>query len=124
MATRPKLSEPVHTACGIITSRGDDRRNGVEGESMGLFFRSTRASDDLLEHGVRGKATVEHVWMNRFGFQANVSRKTALAMMRGDESPIRKKVRLRVEPPGRAVYDITTRVTAPLLNAIWLLAGA
>ncbi len=30
---------------------------------MGLFTRSTKLSDDLLEHGIRGSATVEKAEM-------------------------------------------------------------
>jgi len=30
---------------------------------MGLFTRSTKVSDDLLEHGIRGTATVERADM-------------------------------------------------------------
>jgi hypothetical protein len=91
---------------------------------MGLFFRKTAPSADLVEDGVRGKATVTHVEENRFGMEVNVRRGKVDDILSGESSPIRKKLTLRVELPGREPYTVETKVSVPVMKANWVFAGS
>jgi hypothetical protein len=91
---------------------------------MGLFFRKTAPSADLLKDGIRGKAKVEHVEESRFGMEVNVRRGKVDEVMSGEESPIRKQLTLLVEVPGRNPYTVVTKVAVPVMKASWVFAGS
>ena len=91
---------------------------------MGLFFRKTSPSADLLADGLRGKATVEHVEEGRFGLEMNVRRGKVDDILSGESSPIRKQLTLRVELPGREPYTVVTKMSVPVTKTSWVFAGS
>jgi len=91
---------------------------------MGLFFRKTAPSADLLEDGIRGKAKVEHVEESGWSMEANVRKGKVDDVLSGEESPIRKKLTLLVEVPGRNPYTVVTKVSVPVTKASWVFAGS
>jgi hypothetical protein len=91
---------------------------------MGLFFRKTAPSADLQRNGLRGKATITHAAENRFGMEVNVRRGKVDDILSGASSPIRKKLTLRVELPGREAYTVKAKVSVPLMKANWVVAGS
>jgi hypothetical protein len=91
---------------------------------MGLFFKRTKPTDDLLASGVRCRATVEHADMLGQGSSHfNLSSAKAESILSGEVSPLRYKVRLRVEPEAGEPYVVKTKVSAPVMKAGWLRAG-
>jgi hypothetical protein len=91
---------------------------------VGLFFRKTAPSADLLRDGIRGKAKVEHVEENRFSLELNIRRGKVDDVLSGETSPIRKKLTLRVEVPGRNPYTVKTKVAVPVMKASWVFVGS
>src|SRR5262245_5045308 len=91
---------------------------------MGLFFRKTAPSAELLQDGIRGKATVEHVEESRWSMELNVRRGKADDVLSGEESPIRKKLTLRIEVAGSNPYTVKTKVAVPVMKLGWVLAGS
>jgi hypothetical protein len=88
------------------------------------FFNKTKPPDELAGHGIRGRATVEHVEMLHGGMDVNVSRRKVDAVLKGGVSPLRERARLRIELPGRDAYSVTTIVTAPIAKSSRLAAGS
>ncbi|MFL5799225.1 MAG: hypothetical protein ACJ77A_14995 [Actinomycetota bacterium] len=91
---------------------------------MGLFFKRTKPDEELLRDGLRGHATVLHVSLPRTSMSTSMSRKKGEEMMKGDITPIRRKVRLRVEVPGRAQYELETKISIPVLQSGHFVAGS
>ena len=91
---------------------------------MGLFFRKTAPSADVLRDGIRGKATVTHVDENRFSMELNVRRGKVDDILSGASSPIRKRLTLQIEIPGREPYTLQTKVAVPVMKASWVFAGS
>lgn len=92
---------------------------------MGFFFKRTKPSADLARDGIRCRATVEHADMTRQGSaQINLSGAKAEALLSGEVSPLRMKVRLRVEPLVGEPYAVKTKVSVPMMKAGWLRAGS
>jgi hypothetical protein len=91
---------------------------------MGLFFKKTKPSEELVENGIRGRATVEHSEILRGGMELRVSRRKTDALLSGEETPFREKVRLRIEVPGREVYTVETTVAVPMMKVSWVSAGS
>jgi hypothetical protein len=69
------------------------------------FFNKSKPPAELAGHGIRGRATVEHVEMLHGGMDVNVSRRKVDAVLKGGVSPLRERARLRIELPGREAYD-------------------
>jgi len=91
---------------------------------MGLFFRKTAPSADLLRDGIRGRATVTHVDENRFSMELNVRRGKVDGILSGRSSPIRKRLTLQIEVPGREAYSLKAKVAVPLMKASWVFPGS
>ena len=91
---------------------------------MGLFFRKTAPSADLLRDGIRGKAKVEHVEESRWSMEVNVRKGKVDDVMSGESSPIRKQLTLLVEVPGRNPYPVVAKVQVPVMKASWVFAGS
>jgi hypothetical protein len=92
---------------------------------MGFFFRKTKPDADLGRDGVRCRATVEHSDMLGQGeSHFNLSNAKAESILSGEETPLRFKVRLRVEPEAGEPYVVKTKVAAPVMKAGWLRAGS
>jgi hypothetical protein len=91
---------------------------------MGFFFKRTKPDVDLSREGVRCRATVEHADMTRQGSaQMGLSSAKAESILSGELSPLRMKVRLRVEPLAGEPYTVKTKVSVPMMKAGWLRAG-
>jgi hypothetical protein len=91
---------------------------------MGFFFKRTKPDVDLSREGVRCRATVEHADMTRRGSaQMGLSSAKAESILSGEVSPLRMKVRLRVEPLAGEPYTVKTKVSVPMMKAGWLRAG-
>jgi hypothetical protein len=93
--------------------------------AMGFFFKKTKPDVDLTRDGVRCRATVEHADMSRQGTaQMNLSSAKAESILSGELSPLRMKVRLRVEPVAGEPYPVKIKVSVPMMKAGWLRAGS
>jgi hypothetical protein len=91
---------------------------------MGFFFRKTKPTADLATAGVRCRATVEHSdILGRGTSHFNLSDSKAESILRGEQTPLRFKVRLRVEPEAGEPYVVKTKIAAPVMKAGWLRAG-
>lgn len=91
---------------------------------MGLFFKKTKPSSDLSRDGIRCRASVEHSEMLSQGSQSGAfSKGTIESVLSGEQSPLRYKVRLRVEPEVGEPYEVTTKLAVPMMKAGWLRAG-
>jgi hypothetical protein len=92
---------------------------------MGFFYKKTKPDVDLSRDGIRCRATVEHADMTRQGSaQMNLSGAKAESILSGEISPLRMKVRLRVEPLPGEPYTVKTKVSVPMMKAGWLRAGS
>ena len=87
------------------------------------FFNKTKPPDELAGHGIRGRATVEHVEMLHGRMDVNVSRRKVDPVLKGGVSPLRERARRRIELPGREAYSVTTTVTVPIAKSSRLAAG-
>jgi hypothetical protein len=91
---------------------------------MGLFFKRTKPAADLGREGIRCRATVEHVDMiGRGSASFNLSGKKAESILSGEVTPLRFKVRLRVEPEAGEPYVVKTKLAVPVMKTGWLRAG-
>lgn len=91
---------------------------------MGLFMKKTKPDEELLQSGIRGHATVLHVEMPRMGMEMSMSASKMQQVLEGDVTPIRKKIRLRVEVPGREAYEVETKLNIPVMVSGKVAAGA
>lgn len=87
------------------------------------FFNKTKPPDELAGHGIRGRATMEHVEMLHGRMDVNVSRRKVDPVLKGGVSPLRERARRRIELPGREAYSVTTTVTVPIAKSSRLAAG-
>jgi hypothetical protein len=87
------------------------------------FFNKTKPPDELAGHGIRGRATVEHVEMLHGRMDVNVSRRKVDPVLKGGVSPLRERAPRRIELPGREAYSVTTTVTVPIAKSSRLAAG-
>jgi hypothetical protein len=91
---------------------------------MGFFLRRTKPTADLAAVGIRCRATVEHADMlGRGSSHLSLSEGKAESILRGDETPLRFKVRLRVEPEAGEPYVVKAKVAVPVMKAGRLRAG-
>jgi len=86
---------------------------------MGFFTHKTEVSEDLLEHGIRGKATVEKADMaGAMNYSGYMSEKTQEGLLTGDRTMVKYKLQLRVELPDREPYlaGVTLPVPGPKIR--------
>lgn len=91
---------------------------------MGLFLKKTKPDEELLQSGTRGHANVLHVQMPRTGTEMSMSSSKMQKVLEGELTPIRRKVRLRVEVPGREAYEVETKLNIPMMMSGKVTAGA
>jgi hypothetical protein len=91
---------------------------------MGLFFKKTKPDEELVASGLKGRATVLHVDMPRGSLSMSMSQSKFEEMARGDVTPVRRKVRLRVELEGREPYEVETKLNIPMMMGGRLVAGS
>jgi hypothetical protein len=91
---------------------------------MGFFLKRTQPAVDLDRDGLRCRATVEHADMlHRGEARLSLSDGQAESILSGEQSPLRYKVRLRVEPEVGDPYIVKTKVSVPVMKAGWVRAG-
>lgn len=86
---------------------------------MGFFTHKTEVSDDLLQHGIRGKATVEKADMaGGMEYSGYMSEKTSESLLTGDRTMVKYKLQLQVELPDREPYlaGVTLPVPGPKIR--------
>jgi hypothetical protein len=86
---------------------------------MGFFTHKTEVSEDLLEHGIRGKATVEKADMTGgMDYSGYMSQKTSESLLTGEKTMVKYKLQLRVELPDREPYlaGVTLPVPGPKIR--------
>jgi hypothetical protein len=84
-------------------------------EILGLFNRSTKPSDDLIENGIKGRATVEKAHMGTaINYSGPMREKSVEQLLSGETSMTRYKLDLRVELPGREPYSTQATVSVPM----------
>jgi hypothetical protein len=86
---------------------------------MGFFTHKTEVSDDLLEHGIRGKATVEKADMaGGVEYSGYMSEKTSESLLTGDRTMVKYKLQLQIELPDREPYlaGVTLPVPGPKIR--------
>jgi len=91
---------------------------------MGLFSKKTAPAKNLQEHGLRGTGYIEHVEQPRFGMEMTAGRGSAEKMLSGEETPFKKKMRIRIEVPGREPYVLTDSFPVPVMKNGMVTAGA
>jgi len=80
---------------------------------MGFLTHKTAVPDDLLAHGIRGRATVENAQMaTRMEYSGTMRQKKVEALFTGELTMNKFKLQLRVELPGRDAY--LAKVTLPV----------
>jgi len=86
---------------------------------MGFLTHKTDVSDDLLEHGIRGKATVEQAQMAMgMEYSGPMRQKKVEGLLTGELSFTKYKVELRVELPDRepCLAKVTLPVPGPKIR--------
>jgi hypothetical protein len=95
---------------------------------MGLFTRSTKVSDDLLENGIRGTATVEKADMRGVlgvtEYSGYMSQKHQEQLLTGETSMTKYKLALQVQLPGRTPYAATVTVPVPAMKTKFMTGGS
>jgi hypothetical protein len=81
---------------------------------MGFFTHKTEVPDDLLEHGIRGKATVETAEMKTgMEYSGSMRQEKVEGLLTGELTMTKYKLHLHVELPDREPYDATVTLPVP-----------
>jgi putative oligomerization/nucleic acid binding protein len=81
---------------------------------MGFFTHKTEVSDDLQQHGIRGKATVEKADMaGGMEYSGYMSEKNQEGLLTGERTMVKYKLQLRVELPDREPYLAGVKLPVP-----------
>jgi Short C-terminal domain len=92
---------------------------------LGLFNRSTKPSEDLIENGIKGRATVEKAHMGSVtNYSGPMREKTVEQLLSGETSMTRYKLDLRVELPGREPYSAQATVSVPMGKMRFMTGGS
>jgi hypothetical protein len=92
---------------------------------MGFFTHKTEVSEDLLEHGIRGKATVEKADMaGGVDYSGYMSEKTSESLLTGDRTMVKYKLQLRVELPDREPYLAAVTLPVPGPKIRYMTGGS
>jgi hypothetical protein len=92
---------------------------------MGFLTHKTDVSDDLLQNGIRGKATVEQADMEGgMSYSGYMSTQKQEALLTGDLTMTKYKVRLTVELPGREPYEATVKLPVPGPKIRYMTGGS
>ena len=81
---------------------------------MGFFTHKTEVPDDLLEHGIRGNATVETAEMKTgMEYSGSMRQEKVEGLLTGELTMTKYKLHLHVELPDREPYDATVTLPVP-----------
>jgi hypothetical protein len=92
---------------------------------VGFLTHKTDVSDDLLANGIRGKATVEQADMDGgMEYSGYMSTKKQEALLTGELSMTKYKLRLSVELPDREPYEATVKLAVPGSKIRYMTGGS
>jgi hypothetical protein len=93
---------------------------------VGFFTHSTKPSDDLLEHGIHGTATVVKAQMagGTVEYSGYMSDKKFEELLSGERSMMQYKLELDVELPGRAPYTAKVKLAVPHPRVQYMSGGS
>lgn len=93
---------------------------------MGFLTHKTDVSDDLLQNGIRGKATVEQADMDggMSSYSGYMSSKKQEGLLTGELSMTKYKLRLRVELPDREPYEAGVKLAIPGSKIRYMTGGS
>jgi hypothetical protein len=92
---------------------------------MGFFNRKTKPDDDLIENGLRAKATVQKANMGAMvSYDGYMRQKNVEALLSGEKSMTRYKLDLVVELPGREPYSAHATVSVPMSKVRYMTGGS
>jgi len=98
---------------------------------MGFLHKDTVPDADLTQTGIRARAVVEQS-QDDFGAMAvrgafgggMMTEKGREKTLSGEQTMSRRKVTLRIQPPGKDAYTIETKIDYPMMKANWLYRGS
>jgi hypothetical protein len=92
---------------------------------MGFLTHKTDVSDDLLQNGIRGKATVEQADMEGgMSYSGYMSTQKQEGLLTGDLTMTKYKLRLHVELPDREPYEATVKLPVPGPKIRYMTGGS
>jgi hypothetical protein len=92
---------------------------------MGFFTHKTEVPDDLLEHGIRGKATVEKADMAMgMEYSGSMRQEKMEGLLTGELTMTKYKLHLHVEVPDREPYDATVILPVPGPKIRYMTGGS
>jgi hypothetical protein len=92
---------------------------------MGFFTHKTAVSDDLLQNGIRGQATVEQADMSSgMEFSGQMRETKVEGLLTGDLTMIKYKLHLRVELPDREPYEAAVTLPVPGPKVRYMTGGS
>jgi hypothetical protein len=92
---------------------------------MGYLTHKTDVSDELLHNGIRGKATVEQADMEGgMSYSGYMSTQKQEALLTGDLTMTKYKLRLQVELPDRESYEATVKLPVPGPKIRYMTGGS
>ncbi|HEY4346064.1 MAG TPA: SHOCT domain-containing protein [Gaiellaceae bacterium] len=93
---------------------------------MGLFSKSTKPSDDLLQRGIRGTATVEEAHMGGLvtEYSGFMSQKKQEQLLTGETSMTKYKLKLLVQIPTKEPYKASVTVPVPMMKVRYMAGGS
>jgi len=93
---------------------------------MGFFTHSTKPSDDLVQNGIHGTATVEHARMAGMMVESSgfMRQKKVEDLLTGDTSMTKYKLDLQVQLPGREPYSASVTLPVPMMKVRYMSGGA
>jgi hypothetical protein len=90
---------------------------------MGLFSKSTNASEDLQVNGLRGTATVLTASM-KMSYEGTMSGKKAEQVLSGQKALTKYRLELRIDVPGQSTYEETITVPVPMPKVPFMTGGS
>lgn len=92
---------------------------------MGFLTHKTDVSGDLLQNGIRGKATIEHADMHTgMSYSGYMSEKKEEGLLTGELSMTKYKIQLRVELPDREPYEAQVTLAVPGSKIRYMTGGS
>jgi hypothetical protein len=94
---------------------------------MGLFSKSTKPSEDLVERGLRGTAVVEEAHMGGMmvtEYSGYMSQKKQEQLLTGETSMTKYKMKLTVQLPGRDPYEASVTLPVPMMKTRYMTGGS
>jgi hypothetical protein len=92
---------------------------------MGFLTHKTDVSADLLQNGIRGKATIEQADMTGgMDYSGPMKMQKQEALLTGELTMTKYKLRLRVELPDREPYEASVKLPVPGPKIRYMTGGS